>query len=295
MFRTIIAGCDGFYRGRDAVSFAATLADATGAGLLLVATFSQPPLPVPESYREHRMQVDRAIRRVRDELAPNARTAAVEALSPAHALRHMADLEKADLIVVGSRHHGRLERIVETDHALQVLHSAPQGVAVVPEGATVGAQLRSIVVGLDGSREARAAVDVSAALARDCGAHLRVVVVDDRPPATYVQPFDWPGRLAERKAAAHAVLDRAVADLEDLDVDGEVTTGNPSEQLATTAASSDLLVLGSRRWGPIKRIALGSTADAVVRRGFGPVLVLPRTAHHPQVSAELPAGRVTAW
>jgi nucleotide-binding universal stress UspA family protein len=295
MLRTIIAGCDGFYRGREAVSFAASLADATDAGLLLVATFAQPPLPLPESLREHAKQIDRAIRRVRDELAPNARAAAVEALSPAHALRHMAHLENADLIVIGSRHHGRLERFVESDHALQVLHSAPQGVAVVPEGTTVGPQLRNIVVGLDGSREARAAVDTAVALARETGAHLRLLVVlDDRPPASYVQPFDWAERLGDRSAAAHAVLQRTLDDLEDVDVDGVVTRGSPSAELAAAAASSGLLVLGSRRWGPIRRVALGSTADAVVRRGTGPVLVLPRTTHRPGIHAEPPAARATA-
>ena len=287
MFRSIIAGCDGFDRGREAAAFAATLADATGARLLLVAAFTEPPIPFPESFREQSAQVAEAIRRVRDELAPNAQTATVAALSPGHALRHTARREHADLIVVGSRPHRRLDRLVRADHALQVLHSAPESVAIVPGGTTVRPELTQIVVGLDASREARAAVDLAADVARAAGARLRLqVVVDDRPTASYIQPPDWSARREERKAAGRALLERTIAALPDVDVDGSVDTGSPVDVLADTATWSDLLVLGSRRWGPVKRVALGSTAEAVVRCATGPVLVLPRTSHRPQARVE---------
>ena len=283
MFHTIIAGCDGFDRGREAAAFAAKLSEATGASLLLVAAFTEPPLPFPEPFREQAAQVERAIRAVRDELAPNAQTATVAALSPGHALRHTARREHADLIVVGSRRHGGVDRLVGADHALQVLHSAPESVAVVPDGTTVGPELGRIAVGLDESPEARAAVDLAVDLARATGARLWLhVVIDDRPTATYVQPFDWPLRLEKRTTGGQDLLDRTLADLRDVDADGGVTTGSPVQVLADAATSTDLLILGSRRWGPVKRLALGSTAEAVVRRGAGPVLVLPRTSHQPQ-------------
>jgi nucleotide-binding universal stress UspA family protein len=179
------------------------MADATSARLLLVAAFQEPPLPFPEPFWEHAKRVDRAIRRVRDELAPNAETATVEALSPAHALRHTARREHADLIVVGSRHRRRVDRIVETDHALHVLNSAPESVAVVPDGTVLRPRLGQIVVGLDGSPEARVAVDLAADLARRTGARLWLhIVVDDRRPAWAVRSPSTRSRSGRRPSTS---------------------------------------------------------------------------------------------
>ena len=104
-----------------------------------------------------------------------------------------------------------VDRLVGADHALQVLHSAPESVAVVPDGTTVRPELGRVAVGLDESPEARAAVDLAADLARATGARLWLhVVIDDRPTATYVQPFDWPAASGEeddrwpRPARPHA-------------------------------------------------------------------------------------------
>ena len=176
-----------------------------------------------------------------------------------------------------------------------MLHSAPESVAVVPEGTQVPPRLERIVAGLDGSPEARAAVDLAAGLARVAGARLRLqVVVDDRPTATSIQPPDWWHRLEQGKAAGEALLEHTLADVRDVDVDGGVAAGSPAQVLADSAECSDLLVLGSRRWGPVRRLALGSTAESVVRRGAGPVLVLPRTSRRPQARVDCAAPRATA-
>jgi hypothetical protein len=47
--------------------------------------------------------------------------------------------------------------------------------------------------------------------------------------------------------------------------------------LILASENLDLLVLGSRRWGPVKRLALGSTSERVIRHTACPVLVPPRT------------------
>lgn len=287
MFRTIIAGCDGFRRGREAAAFAASLAEVTGDRLLLVAARQEAPLPIWGSTREHREQVEEAIRGVRDDLAPKASTLTVEALSPAHALRHVARYEHAGLIVVGAHPRHPIDRIVGLDHAMQVLHSAPESVAVVPDGTAVRPRPERLVVGLDGSPEAQAAVRLAADLARAAGAALRVeVVVDDRRPqwtARETLAFGplWSDSIESRRAAAQDLLDRTIAGLGDIDAEGAVAVGDPIATLAGSASSADLLVLGSRRWGPVARLALGSTAEAVVRHRAGVVLVLPRTAHQP--------------
>ena len=43
----------------------------------------------------------------------------------------------------------------------------------------------------------------------------------------------------------------------------------------------DLLVVGSRNYGPVKRLVLGSTSNYLARHARGPLLVLPRVATSP--------------
>jgi nucleotide-binding universal stress UspA family protein len=133
MYRTIIAGCNGRERGRGAVSLAHAIASATGARLVLVGVHHHPPLPFPGSYASQREELEHELRAIRDELAPEALIRLEGDLSPAHALRRVANAEAADLLVVGSRHRRRLQRIVEGDQAMQVLHGAPCAVAVAPD------------------------------------------------------------------------------------------------------------------------------------------------------------------
>jgi nucleotide-binding universal stress UspA family protein len=58
--------------------------------------------------------------------------------------------------------------------------------------------------------------------------------------------------------------------------DGTVVVGSPTGELVLASEGLDLLVLGSRRWGPVRRLALGSTSERVIRHTACPVLVGPR-------------------
>ena len=188
MFHTILAGCDGFERGRRAAAMAEALTEATGARLLLVAAYAQAPVSPPDGYRAQRGRMDHAIRAVRDEVAPRALTSTVAALSPSHALRHVARHEHADLVVVGSHRRHGVGHLVNANHAMQVVHDAPCPVMVVPDGGDDVA-LRRIAVGFDGSPEARAALEVAADLARRAGASLRLRVVVPEPLPAW--PLGW--------------------------------------------------------------------------------------------------------
>jgi nucleotide-binding universal stress UspA family protein len=55
-----------------------------------------------------------------------------------------------------------------------------------------------------------------------------------------------------------------------------VTDGDPAEELATMAEHLDLLVLGSRAFGPSGRLLSGSTSMRLARRASCPLLVVPR-------------------
>ncbi|HEY7622655.1 MAG TPA: universal stress protein [Solirubrobacteraceae bacterium] len=284
MFRTIVAGCNGRERGRGAVSLAHAIAAATGAKLLLVGVHHNPPLPFPATYADQHEGLERHLRAVRDELAPEAIIQVHAGMSPAHALRHVARYEHADLLVIGSRHRRRRQHIVESDHAMQVLHGARCAVAVAPDPLGARPELHRIGVGIDATAESAIALDTACELARLTGARLQLIAVaDDRPPAwtadvlTAAYGESVQTVIDDRIAVARELLAARRASCEGIVVEGDVVVGNPAGELVLASEHLDLLVLGSRRWGPVKRLALGSTAERVIRHTACPVLVPPRT------------------
>jgi len=60
------------------------------------------------------------------------------------------------------------------------------------------------------------------------------------------------------------------------DVEGDVRYGDPSEELAQIGEGLDLLVVGSRSYGPVDRLFSGSTSNYLARHTPCPLLVLPR-------------------
>jgi nucleotide-binding universal stress UspA family protein len=299
MFATIVAGCDGHERGRAAVSFASILAQVTGARLVVAAAYLESSFPYPPGLlHAHAEDVERALDAVRDELAPDATTVTFEAHSPARALRQLAEREGADLVVVGSRHRAALQRLVDVDHSMQVLHDSPRPVVVVPDDADVRPRLERIAVGVDGSPESLGALAVAVELARCADARLWLqVIVDGRPPAWstsaagYAAPVDWSAWQDGTRRLAQEALQRALASIdEDVAAGGNIAVGHPARDLAGVGTWSDLLVLGSRHWGPLGRLVLGSTSEAVVRRASRPVLVVPRGA----VGATVPSSNGVA-
>jgi nucleotide-binding universal stress UspA family protein len=250
-----------------------------------VGVHHNPPLPFPESYAKLRGDLEHALHAVRDELAPEAIVHIAADMSPAHALRRVAEAEHADLLVVGSRHRRRLQRIVESDHAMQVLHGAGCAVAVAPDPLPAHPELARIGVGIDGTPESEAALLMACALAERCGASLWLhVVVDDRitgwgaPPAMPLPADVYQEVIGARVEAARHLLRHSLESCAGITANGDVVLGSPAGELALASEDLDLLVLGSRRWGPVKRLALGSTSDEVIRHTACPVLVPPRHA-----------------
>jgi nucleotide-binding universal stress UspA family protein len=62
------------------------------------------------------------------------------------------------------------------------------------------------------------------------------------------------------------------------DLDGRVSYGSPSEQLACFSEDVDLLIVGSRHSRPVGRLFTGSTSGYLARHAHCPLLVFPRSA-----------------
>jgi len=295
MFKTIVVGVDGRDGGRDALSLAARLALVAGSELIAVRAL---PLDYYAARAGAPPYTALAERDARREVEADVEGANLQASvrvvgdsSPARALHRIAERERADLIVVGSTHHSRARRIFAGDDAVAALHGSPCAVAVAARGlaAREWSAVERIGVGFDGGAEARQAFALAVALARDCGASLcvRSVVV---PPVEYADftsyDDDWTARAL---AAAKADLAELVADVA-VETTSEATAGMPVDELVDRSDRVDLLVLGSRAWGPVRRIMLGSVSASLTREAHCPVLVLPRGAATGQPGEEEPKG-----
>ena len=141
--------------------------------------------------------------------------------------------------------------------------------------------MNPIVCAVDGSPPSLKALEVSAGLAKKYGAplHLAYVVVPYLPPGDVgaMALVDWLGPLQE---AGTQILASASESVVKAGVAQPVTAllqGNAAAELGAYAekVNAQFLVCGSRGYGALKRILLGSVAANLVRVSSCPVVVVP--------------------
>jgi nucleotide-binding universal stress UspA family protein len=204
----------------------------------------------------------------------------VEKGSPWDALQALAEKGEADLIVLGSTHHAAFGSVSPGSIAEHLLHGAKCRLVIAPKGYAeqdhTQDRLRVVAVGYDGMAESQAALDEAAALARKFGASMRVIgVMTPVPPMGAAAAAQTEG---EAGPDFQTRLHRAVAELEpELRALPVIAKGDPVEKLLDAAETGvDLLVLGSRGFGPVMRLLIGSVSSRVIRGAACPVMVVPR-------------------
>lgn len=287
---TIVVGTERSDRSQDAVALAALLARSTGAHLRLVHVIF-PSAPVDAEafagYVELVSQQAAAVLRRMEALA-GADVAVtgqtVTDLSPARALQAAAEETGADLIVIGSTHVGRTGRVLPGSTGERLLHGSPCPVAIAPRDFARRAAGPPATIGLadDHGAEAGVARDAAVALCRLTGAKLRIVGVLDVPAYAgpgLVTPVGYPTLGAELRAKAQAALAATMAALPtDVDAEASLLDGDPADVLVDISRDLDLLVLGSRGYGPLHAVLVGGVSGRVAREAACPVLVVPRGA-----------------
>jgi nucleotide-binding universal stress UspA family protein len=139
------------------------------------------------------------------------------------------------------------------------------------------AHYRKILVAVDGSADAAAALRHAAELARDQHATLVVVTVVPAAPPQVAAPSAVAPTAAETEAAYERILRRAVATLpSDVGVLTRIARGRPARAIAAVAGETgcDLIVMGAHGHGRLHHALIGSTSDAVVRSADRPVLLM---------------------
>lgn len=305
MYRRILVGCDGSHHARDALTFAAMVAQESGAWLILGCAAQEVPdflsLTPRRSSRgrlqaELRDEADRVVREAQATLPSGvkSRREVVVGGSAAGALYALAEAEDVDLIVLGSSHRGVIGRVLAGSVGQQMLDSAPCAVAVAPAGFAEKSapELGVIGVGIDGKPDSLEALLAAEALAHAAGASLRVISVI-APADLYVPqgspPDVYDALEAGARENAHRRVEDAIASLTaDVPVVREIVDGEgpiaSSLEAAAEVAGLDLLVVGSRGFGPVRRVLLGSVSSDLMIASPCPLLIVPRISERSRES-----------
>ncbi|MER5978448.1 universal stress protein [Streptomyces sp. NPDC001857] len=136
--------------------------------------------------------------------------------------------------------------------------------------------MRSVVVGLDGSAESRAAAEWAAGEAKRRFLPLKLVhVVEAVPePMASAQFLGADTRPQGSERLPREVVEGLRERHPGLDVAVEQTPGRPAEALTREAEDAELVVLGSRGLSGIGGFLLGSVGQAVVTRTRQPVILV---------------------
>ena len=274
MFDNVLVGVDGRPGGDDAVVLAQQLA-SPGARVTLANIYGSagwPPGSGGMFLDDQRTESEAFLARERDRW-PGATTVSVCASTVGRGLHELAAHRAADLIVVGSTHHGIAGKVFIGDDTRAAFYGAPCAIAIAPHGyATAITPLTRIGVGYDDTPESHRALAATRAIAECTGAGIRVMWVlgPEEVRQTAPIPADWPSATA-------ALVDQAQRSLDAIDgVDGIAVAGGPREELTKLAEEVDLLIVGSRGYGPLGCVLHGSVSSYLERHVSSALLIIPR-------------------
>ncbi len=279
--RRVLIGFDGSPGAEDAVELARQLRAPESEALLVNVL---PPIgPMQTSFfalgKADTPEAKESFREACDALGGTAHVRSYYGGSPAHVLTEIAEDEAFDLIVVGSPHRGAIGRALLGSVARGLMHGAPVATIIAPRGyaAHTHDPIQVIAVSYDGMPESKAALTEAEVFARAWNASLRVLTVASLQTTIagmlgYVPPM--PGSPEE-------VLSDGVAGVDsDISVEGRQLEGRSiAVAIADACEDVDLLICGSRGYGPFSRVMIGSVSSALIHVAPCPVLVVPRGEH----------------
>ncbi len=284
----IVVGVDGSAHARQALRFALSEATLRGARVDVVGSWSVPPLAATG------VGMVPAFDLLRAELGDSAREVLAGELTDAGDAAAGLEIEQivaqgdaagvlvdaaagADLLVVGSRGRGNVTGTLLGSVSRACLHHAPCPVAIVHDAAPT--ERWRIVVGVDGSPGARAALDWAFAEARLRDVGIFAVCAYDEPWGIASAGLSSAAAVAELRSAlaveAEEVLEAAQNSAPDnVGVTVEAIRSAPGPALVSAAADSALLVVGSRGRGGFTSLLLGSVSQYCAVHARGVVVVV---------------------
>ena len=168
-------------------------------------------------------------------------------------------------------------RVATSATGRPALQGAPCAVAVAGFAET-GSGLAPVGAGFDGSWESRLALLSAAGVAESVSGELRVISAFKRPAPAH--PMCALTSYHEHVAQLHDQRREDLIEAIDALVHPQsrplVIEGEPADVLVDHAGELGLLVVGSRGYGSLRRVMLGSVSDALLQRAACPVMIVPR-------------------
>jgi nucleotide-binding universal stress UspA family protein len=243
------------------LQLAGELARVTGARLVLMHAYKPAAAGAsPEWESELHDRVSSAL----EQLAAPLR-ATVHARpnpSPVRALHEAAEELGASLLVAGGSRRSAVGQVAPGGVAERLLHAAPCAVAIAPHDRTVEpGSLRRIGVAFVDGPEGADALAIAAGIARGSGGRVRSFTVLSTDEAGRA------GEIVEKvRTAVPAALLGAT----------EVLDGRVADELTRVSGELDLLICGSRGYGPVRSLLLGGVSWTLAQTAACPLLVVPR-------------------
>lgn len=282
----VVVGVDSSACSHEALGWAARDAAARGRRLTVATVVDLPRLadvPIsPQFLVEQQQAAEQTVAAAVSRAGPPAPGVTVEATvrtgDPAVELIRLA--AAADEIVVGSRGHSQLGGLLLGSVGANVAEHASCPVVVVRGRENAHGP---VVVGIDGSERAEAALDFGFGYADRhrlplVALHVYTLGAFFYPAMPYpVPPFPISEELdrvrSEATRTAEESLGRWTAKYPDVSARAEVAEGPAAHHLVEASGNASLLVVGTRGHGGLAGMLLGSVSQAVTRHAACPVAI----------------------
>jgi nucleotide-binding universal stress UspA family protein len=297
----IIVPLDGSELSERAIGLGGAFARASAGRLELVHVLEEPIAfdLLPSLVIPDRSAAERYLQRVAERLSSDLEvTSYVIRGQPVSELLKLTHDDPEAVLVMSTHGRGGLGRLMLGSVADKVLRAASVPVALVRGNAPPHhGDFRSLLVALDDSSFAEAALPLAINLAQGCGATLSLVRV--------CEPF-WNAQYSATAAELAYLSDTQLVDLERECLDGarryldliageirakgvrviwEVRSGRAADEIirAAETTESDLIIMSTHGRGGIRRLAMGSVTNEVLHRGITPLLAIsPKVIEHEQ-------------
>jgi nucleotide-binding universal stress UspA family protein len=196
--------------------------------------------------------------------------------SPAWGIIKKVDEWQPDLVVVGTHGHSALGRFLFGSVSQKVVTEARCTIRIARGGVADNTSPVHLVIGVDGSPDADAALRTVTARVWPRGSEARMIAVLDQAMATAVQ---WHEEgVVDAREGVQKIVETAAAQLHaaGLTVSSAVKEGDPKRVLIEEAEQwgADCLFVGARGLRRLERFLLGSVSTAVAARAHCSVEVV---------------------
>lgn len=293
-WKRILVPTDFSEGSKDALPYAVGVAREMGAALTLVYVVHTPPRAVLLAsgvILEEKLLMQEAQKRLelfheREILADIPIACAVLKGNPWDEITRVAADQKFDLIVMAT--HGRtgLKHFWFGSVAENVVRHAPCSVLTVRQQpiraylpGEISVPVKRVLAPIDFSELSLAALESTVALAEKFAARVDIIYVNQPPSYTdaeYANLFMTEPGLQESLEARMADVKEKIPGLKAVMGNFLIRVGSPAFEIVQAALilDSDLITIATHGHTGLKRLALGSTAEKVVRHATCPVLLV---------------------